>query len=102
MGQGQLGPRPTTPQGFPQGVGSPGRAVMGQQGNIQPGFMGMPQHGQISQGSIGGMPKRMPMGFPNAPGNQNFAQGSVTTSGAGSTPQLQNSQSMTNTGRMRY
>ncbi len=47
QGQGQLGPRPTTPQGFPQGVGSPGRAVMGQQGNIQPGFMGIPQHGQV-------------------------------------------------------
>lgn len=54
MGQGQLGPRPTTPQGFPQGVGSPGRAVMGQQGNIQPGFMGISQHGQISQGAMGG------------------------------------------------
>lgn len=38
--------RPTTPQGFPQGVGSPGRAALGQQGNMQQGFMGMPQHGQ--------------------------------------------------------
>jgi len=55
QGQGQLGPRPTTPQGFPQGVGSPGRAVMGQPGNIQPGFMGIPQHGQVSQGGMGGM-----------------------------------------------
>ncbi len=55
QGQGQLGPRPTTPQGFPQGVGSPGRAVMGQQGNIQPGFMGIPQHGQVPQGGMGGM-----------------------------------------------
>ncbi|XP_026097242.1 nuclear receptor coactivator 6-like isoform X3 [Carassius auratus] len=98
MGQGQLGPRPTTPQGFPQGVGSPGRAVMGQQGNIQPGFMSIPQHGQVPQGGMGGMPKRMPMGFPNAPVNQNFGQGQVTTTGAGSTPQLQNSQSMTNSG----
>lgn len=55
IGQGQLGPRPTTPQGFPQGVGSPGRAVLGQQGNVQPGFMGMPQHGQVPQGGMGGM-----------------------------------------------
>lgn len=38
--------RPTTPQGFPQGVGSPGRAALNQQGNMQQGFMGMPQHGQ--------------------------------------------------------
>lgn len=38
--------RPTTPQGFPQGVGSPGRAALTQQGNMQQGFMGMPQHGQ--------------------------------------------------------
>lgn len=38
--------RPTTPQGFPQGVGSPGRAALVQQGNMQQGFMGMPQHVQ--------------------------------------------------------
>lgn len=38
--------RPTTPQGFPQGVGSPGRATLGQQGNMQQAFMGMPQHAQ--------------------------------------------------------
>lgn len=38
--------RPTTPQGFPQGVCSPGRATLSQQGNVQQGFMGMPQHGQ--------------------------------------------------------
>lgn len=38
--------RPTTPQGFPQGVGSPGRAALSQQGNMQQAFMGMPQHGQ--------------------------------------------------------
>lgn len=38
--------RPTTPQGFPQGVGSPGRAALGPQGSMQQGFMGMPQHGQ--------------------------------------------------------
>lgn len=54
QGQGQLVPRPTTPQGFPQGVGSPGRAVLGQQGSMQQGFMGMPQHGQVSQ-NMGGM-----------------------------------------------
>lgn len=46
------------------------------------------------------MPKRMPMGFPNAPVNQNFGQGQVTTTGAGSTPQIQNIQSMANTGKM--
>lgn len=46
------------------------------------------------------MPKRMPMGFPNAPVNHNFAQGQVTTTGAGSTPQLQNNQSVPNTGKM--
>lgn len=47
--------RPTTPQGFPQGVGSPGRAALGQQGNIQQGFMGMPQHAQPgAQGHPGG------------------------------------------------
>lgn len=55
QGQGQLGPRPTTPQGFPQGVGSPGRAVLGHQSNVQPGFMGMPQHVQVPQGGMGGM-----------------------------------------------
>lgn len=55
QGQGQLVPRPTTPQGFPQGVGSPGRAVLGQQGSMQQGFMGMPQHGQVSQNNMGGM-----------------------------------------------
>lgn len=38
--------RPTTPQGFPQGVGSPGRAALSQQANMQQAFMGMPQHGQ--------------------------------------------------------
>lgn len=58
MGQAQLGPRPMTPQGFSQGVGSPGRVVMGQQGNMQQGFIGMPQHGQpgpqVHQGGMGG------------------------------------------------
>ncbi|KAK3518652.1 hypothetical protein QTP70_006964 [Hemibagrus guttatus] len=100
QGQGQLGPRPTTPQGFPQGVGSPGRAVLGQQGNVQPGFMGMPQHGQVPQGGMGGLPKRMPMGFPNV--SQNFAQGQVTASGAGTptggTLQLQSGQNMAHPG----
>ncbi|XP_024915500.1 nuclear receptor coactivator 6-like isoform X3 [Cynoglossus semilaevis] len=41
-----LAQRPTTPQGFPQGVGSPGRATLPQQGNMQQQFGGMPQHGQ--------------------------------------------------------
>lgn len=38
--------RPTTPQGFAQGVGSPGRAALSQQANMQQPFLGMPQHGQ--------------------------------------------------------
>lgn len=38
--------RPTTPQGFPQGVGSPGRATLSQQANMQQAFMGIPQHAQ--------------------------------------------------------
>lgn len=38
--------RPTTPQGFPQGVGSPGRAALGQQASMQQPFLGMPPHGQ--------------------------------------------------------
>ncbi|XP_029580834.1 nuclear receptor coactivator 6 isoform X3 [Salmo trutta] len=58
MGQAQLGPRPMTPQGFPQGVGSPGRAILGQQGNMQQAFMVMPQNGQagppVHQGGMGG------------------------------------------------
>ncbi|CAB1329232.1 unnamed protein product [Coregonus sp. 'balchen'] len=106
MGQAQLGLRPTTPQGFPQGVGSPGRAVLGQQGNMQQVFMGMPQHGQagpqVHQGGMGGMPNRLPMGFPNVPGNQNFVQGQVTsapgTPGGGANPQLQSTQAMAHTG----
>lgn len=44
------------------------------------------------------------MGFPNVPGNQNFAQGQVTASGAGTpvvgtNPQVQNSQGMAHTGK---
>lgn len=52
-----MGPRPPTPQGgFPQAVGSPGRAALGQQGKMQPGFMGMTQQGaQASQGAQPGM-----------------------------------------------
>uniref|UniRef100_A0A1A8D2B9 Nuclear receptor coactivator 6 n=1 Tax=Nothobranchius kadleci TaxID=1051664 RepID=A0A1A8D2B9_NOTKA len=61
--------RPTTPQGFPQGVGSPGRAALSQQGNMQQGFMGMPQHGQPGAQVHTGMAKR-PMGFPTP----NFVQ----------------------------
>ncbi|KAJ3586602.1 hypothetical protein NHX12_012998 [Muraenolepis orangiensis] len=90
--------RPTTPQGFPQGVGSPGRAALGQQGNMQPGFMGMPQHGQPGAQVHPGMQKR-PMGFPNMPGNQNFVPGQVSATTPG-TPagvagqQLQGSQAL--------
>ncbi|XP_034551127.1 nuclear receptor coactivator 6 isoform X2 [Notolabrus celidotus] len=70
--------RPTTPQGFPQGVGSPGRAALGQQGNMQQGFMGMPQHGQPGAQVHPGMQKR-PMGFPNP----NFVQSQVSASTPG-------------------
>ncbi|XP_015823540.3 nuclear receptor coactivator 6 isoform X1 [Nothobranchius furzeri] len=90
--------RPTTPQGFPQGVGSPGRAALSQQGNMQQGFMGMPQHGQPGAQVHTGMVKR-PMGFPTP----NFVQSQVSASTPG-TPvggapqQLQSSQPMTHTG----
>ncbi|XP_034028481.1 nuclear receptor coactivator 6 isoform X2 [Thalassophryne amazonica] len=94
--------RPTTPQGFSQGVGSPGRAAIGQQGNMQQGFMGMPQHGQPGTQVHAGMPKRS-MGFPNMPGNQNFVQVQVSgsnpgTPGGGANQQLQSSQAITHTG----
>ena len=44
------------------------------------------------------------MGFPNVPGNQNFVQGQVTTSVAGTpvvgtNPQVQNTQGMAHTGK---
>uniref|UniRef100_W5MAF8 Nuclear receptor coactivator 6 n=1 Tax=Lepisosteus oculatus TaxID=7918 RepID=W5MAF8_LEPOC len=107
MGQSpaQLAPRPPAPQGFPQAVSSPGRAVLGPQGNMQPGFMVMAQQGQIPQGShpgMGGIPKRLPMGFQNLQGNQNFLQGQVTPSTSGTlvntNPQLQSSQSIQHAG----
>ncbi|XP_061836535.1 uncharacterized protein ncoa6 isoform X2 [Nerophis lumbriciformis] len=90
--------RPTTPQGFPQGIGSPGRAALNQQGTMQQGFIGMPQHGQPGTQVHPGMPKR-PMGFPNP----NFSQGQVSantpgTPSQGSSQQLQSSQTLTHTG----
>ncbi|TNN52251.1 Nuclear receptor coactivator 6 [Liparis tanakae] len=90
--------RPTTPQGFPQGVGSPGRAALGPPGAMQQGFMGMPQHGPPGAQGHPGMPKR-PMGFPNP----NFVQGQVSggtpgTPVGGASQQLQSSQAMTHTG----
>lgn len=93
--------RPTTPQGFPQGVGSPGRAALGQQGGMQQGFMGMQQHGQPGAQVHPGMAKR-PMGFPNP----NFVQGQVSANTPGGAPvgganqQLQNSQALTHTGKL--
>ncbi|KAJ8408054.1 hypothetical protein AAFF_G00262820 [Aldrovandia affinis] len=101
--QGQLGPRSTTPQGFPQAVSSPGRAVLGQQGNVQPGFMVMSQQGQGPHAGMAGMSKRLPLGFPNAQGNQNFIPGQVTPSSAGTpvsstNPQMQSSQNMQHAG----
>ncbi|KAG2461318.1 NCOA6 protein, partial [Polypterus senegalus] len=105
QGQNQIGPRSATPQGFPQAVSSPGRAVLGQQNSVQAGFMVMAQQGQVSQiphSSIGGIPKRMPMGFPNVQGN--FMQGQVNSSTAGvsvgnSNPPLQNSQNIQHSGQ---
>ncbi|MEQ2184682.1 hypothetical protein GOODEAATRI_010548 [Goodea atripinnis] len=92
--------RPTTPQGFPQGVGSPGRAALSQQGNMQQGFMGMPQHVQPGAQVHPGMGKR-PMGFPN----MNFVQGQVSagtpgTPVGGAPQQLQNNQGITHTGEI--
>nr|XP_043893542.1 nuclear receptor coactivator 6 [Solea senegalensis] len=89
--------RPTTPQGFPQGVGSPGRSALAQQGNMQQAFVGMPQHSQPGAQVHPGLPKR-PMGFP-----ANFVQGQVSVStpgtpGGGPPQQLQTTQAMTHAG----
>ncbi|KAL2296776.1 hypothetical protein Nmel_014824, partial [Mimus melanotis] len=108
--QQQLGPRPpqssTLPQGFQQPVSSPSRNPMVQQGNLPPNFMVMQQQNQGPQGlhpGLGGMPKRLPPGFPAGQANQNFLQGQVPstapgTAGNSGAPQLQTSQSMQHTG----
>ncbi|XP_053101989.1 nuclear receptor coactivator 6 isoform X2 [Hemicordylus capensis] len=108
--QQQMGPRPpqnnTLPQGFQQPVNSPGRNPMVQQGNVPPNFMVMQQQNQGPQGlhpGLGGMPKRLPPGFPPGQANQNFMQSQVPSTAPGTpansgTPQLQTSQSVQHTG----
>ncbi|XP_050169420.1 nuclear receptor coactivator 6 isoform X3 [Myiozetetes cayanensis] len=108
--QQQLGPRPpqssTLPQGFQQPVTSPSRNPMVQQGNVPPNFMVMQQQNQGPQGlhpGLGGMPKRLPPGFPAGQANQNFLQGQVPstapgTAGNSGAPQLQTSQNVQHTG----
>ncbi|KAJ7414977.1 nuclear receptor coactivator 6 [Willisornis vidua] len=80
--QQPLGPRPpqsnALPQGFQQPVSSPSRNPMVQPGNVPPNFMVMQQQNQGPQGlhpGLGGMPKRLPPGFPAGQANQNFLQG---------------------------
>ncbi|XP_017691055.1 PREDICTED: nuclear receptor coactivator 6 isoform X2 [Lepidothrix coronata] len=108
--QQQLGPRPpqssTLPQGFQQPVTSPSRNAMVQQGNVPPNFMVMQQQNQGPQGlhpGLGGMPKRLPPGFPAGQANQNFLQGQVPSTAPGTpgnsgAPQLQTSQNVQHTG----
>uniref|UniRef100_A0A8C8SGG9 Nuclear receptor coactivator 6 n=1 Tax=Pelusios castaneus TaxID=367368 RepID=A0A8C8SGG9_9SAUR len=108
--QQQMGPRPpqnnTLPQGFQQPLSSPGRNHMVQQGNVPPNFMVMQQQSQGPQGihpGLGGMPKRLPPGFPGGQANQNFIQSQVPSTAAGTpvntgAPQLQTSQNVQHTG----
>ncbi|KAM9121215.1 nuclear receptor coactivator 6 isoform 2-T2 [Pangshura tecta] len=108
--QQQMGPRPpqnnALPQGFQQPVSSPGRNPMVQQGNVPPNFMVMQQQNQGPQGlhpGLGGMPKRLPPGFPGGQTNQNFMQSQVPSTAPGTpvnsgAPQLQTSQNVQHTG----
>ncbi|XP_061487594.1 nuclear receptor coactivator 6 [Rhineura floridana] len=108
--QQQMGPRPpqnnTLPQGFQQPINSPSRNPMVQQGNVPPNFMVMQQQNQGPQGlhpGLGGMPKRLPPGFPAGQANQNFMQSQVPSTAPGTpvnsgTPQLQTSQTIQHTG----
>nr|XP_042714195.1 nuclear receptor coactivator 6 isoform X3 [Chrysemys picta bellii] len=108
--QQQMGPRPpqnnALPQGFQQPVSSPGRNPMVQQGNVPPNFMVMQQQSQGPQGlhpGLGGMPKRLPPGFPGGQTNQNFMQSQVPSTAPGTpvnsgAPQLQTSQNVQHTG----
>ncbi|XP_066480950.1 nuclear receptor coactivator 6 isoform X2 [Tiliqua scincoides] len=107
--QQQMGPRPpqnnALSQGFQQPVNSPGRNPMVQQGNVPPNFMVMQQN-QGPQGihpGLGGIPKRLPPGFPAGQTNQNFMQSQVPSTAPGTpgnsgAPQLQTSQSVQHTG----
>ncbi|XP_062445392.1 nuclear receptor coactivator 6 isoform X2 [Rhea pennata] len=108
--QQQMGPRPpqssTLPQGFQQPVSSPSRNPMVQQGNVPPNFMVMQQQNQGPQGlhpGLGGMPKRLPPGFPAGQANQNFMQSQVPSTAPGTpvnsgAPQLQTSQNVQHAG----
>ncbi|XP_073165961.1 nuclear receptor coactivator 6 isoform X2 [Lepidochelys kempii] len=108
--QQQMGPRPpqnnALPQGFQQPVSSPGRNPMVQQGNVPPNFMVMQQQNQGPQGlhpGLGGMPKRLPPGFPGGQTNQNFMQSQVPSTVPGTpvssgAPQLQTSQNVQHPG----
>ncbi|KAM9372016.1 nuclear receptor coactivator 6 [Phaethornis superciliosus] len=108
--QQQMGPRPpqssTLPQGFQQPVSSPSRNPMVQQGNVPPNFMVMQQQNQGPQSlhpGLGGMPKRLPPGFPAGQANQNFLQGQTPstapgTAGNSGAPQMQTSQNVQHTG----
>ncbi|XP_065610380.1 nuclear receptor coactivator 6 isoform X3 [Cyrtonyx montezumae] len=108
--QQQMGPRPpqssTLSQGFQQSVSSPSRNPMVQQGNVPPNFMVMQQQNQGPQGlhpGLGGMPKRLPPGFPAGQANQSFMQGQVPSTAPGTpvnsgAPQLQTSQNVQHTG----
>ncbi|KAK2511706.1 Ncoa6 [Columba guinea] len=108
--QQQMGPRPpqssTLPQGFQQPVSSPSRNPMVQQGNVPPNFMVMQQQNQGAQGlhpGLGGMPKRLPPGFPAGQPGQSFLQGQVPSTAPGTpvnsvAPQLQTSQNVPHTG----
>uniref|UniRef100_A0A8C2U8R8 Nuclear receptor coactivator 6 n=1 Tax=Coturnix japonica TaxID=93934 RepID=A0A8C2U8R8_COTJA len=108
--QQQMGPRPpqssTLPQGFQQTVSSPSRNPMVQQGNVPPNFMVMQQQNQGPQGlhsGLGGMPKRLPPGFPAGQANQSFMQGQVPSTAPGTpvnsgAPQLQTSQNVQHAG----
>ncbi|XP_044842445.1 nuclear receptor coactivator 6 isoform X2 [Mauremys mutica] len=108
--QQQMGPRPpqnnALPQGFQQPVSSPGRNPMVQQGNVPPNFMVMQQQNQGPQGlhpGLGGMPKRLPPGFPGGQTNQNFMQSQVPSTAPGTpvnsgAPQLQTSQNVQHAG----
>ncbi|XP_048351897.1 nuclear receptor coactivator 6 isoform X2 [Sphaerodactylus townsendi] len=108
--QQQMGPRPpqsnALSQGFQQPVNSPGRNPMVQQGTVPPNFMVIQQQNQGPQGlhpGLGGMPKRLPPGFPAGQTNQNFMQSPVPSTAPGTpansgTSQLQTSQSVQHTG----
>ncbi|XP_064023898.1 nuclear receptor coactivator 6 isoform X3 [Pogoniulus pusillus] len=108
--QQQMGPRPAQnsnlPQGFQQPVSSPSRNPMVQQGNVPPSFMVMQQQSQGPQGlhpGLGGLPKRLPPGFPAGQPSQSFLQGQGPAAAPGTAvnsggQQLPSSQSVQHTG----